>query len=77
MQLITNSDAGSTAWSKQDTWLHAVHDKPYQLEMLPMGLDWKTKTPEDNVSVTDEEQRPLHVVQQFLSTLEMQNNEPL
>lgn len=44
--------------------------------MLAMRLDWKTKTPEDDVSVTDEEQRPLHAMQQFLSTLEKQNNEP-
>lgn len=51
--------------------------KPYQIEMLAMKLDWKTKTPEDDVSVTDEEQRPLHVVQQIPSTLEIQNNEPL
>lgn len=51
--------------------------KPYQLKMLAIRLDCKTKTPEDDVSVADEEQRSLHVVHQFLSTLEMQNNEPL
>lgn len=51
--------------------------KPYQWEMLAMKLDWKTKTKteKDVVSMTDEE-RPLHVVQQNLSMLVVQNNEP-
>lgn len=88
MQLITNCDAWPTAWSKQDTWLHAVHCITLPIRNAGDETWLKNKNKknkkvkknlktEDDGSGTDEEQRMLHVVQQFVSTLEMQNNKPL